>query len=89
MPYLCLFYNDDIQQECVGINTCAIDMTNTSPNGKHELLVIAHNSDHGCRLILGYLEHITTIVKKRLICYRSRQRITTRFKQQNQTKYKR
>ena len=34
MPYLCWIYNDDIQQECVGMNTCAVDRLNTLPTGK-------------------------------------------------------
>ena len=34
MPYLCWVYNDDIQQECVGINTCAANMSNALPTGK-------------------------------------------------------
>ena len=56
MPYLCWTYNDDIQQECVGINTCAIDMLIALPTGKHDILLIAHNSDYGCRFILECLE---------------------------------
>ena len=36
MPYLCWIYNDDIQQECIGINTCAVDMLNDLPTGKGE-----------------------------------------------------
>ena len=44
MPYLCWIYHDDIQQECVGINTCTINMSNALPTGKHEILLIAHNS---------------------------------------------
>ena len=31
MPYLCWIYDDEIQQECVGINTCAVDMLNVLP----------------------------------------------------------
>ena len=38
MPYLCWIYNDDIQQECVGIDTCAVDMLNALPIGKHDIL---------------------------------------------------
>ena len=34
MPYLCWIYNDDLQQECAGINTCAVDMLNALPTGK-------------------------------------------------------
>ena len=26
VPYLCWLYTDDIHQECIGINTCAVDM---------------------------------------------------------------
>ena len=33
MPYLCCIYNDEIQQECVGIDTCAVDMLNALPIG--------------------------------------------------------
>ena len=36
MPYLCWIYNDDVQQECVCINTCAVDMLNALPTGKHK-----------------------------------------------------
>ena len=52
MPYLCWFYNDDTQQEFKGINTCAADMLNALPTDKKEILLIAHNSDYDCRLIL-------------------------------------
>ena len=31
MPYPCWIYNDDIQHDCVGINTCAVDMLNALP----------------------------------------------------------
>ena len=31
MPYLCWIYNDDIQQEFIGINTCAVDMLHALP----------------------------------------------------------
>ena len=34
MPYLCWLCNGNIQQECVGIDTCAIDMLNALPTGK-------------------------------------------------------
>ena len=30
-PYLCWIYNNDIQQEFIGINTCAVDMLNAMP----------------------------------------------------------
>ena len=52
MPYLCWVYNDDLQQGCVGINTCAADMLNALPIDKHGILPIAHNSYYGCRFIL-------------------------------------
>ena len=52
MPYLCCIYNDDIQQEFIGINTCAVDMLNALPTDKKEILLIAHNSDYDCRLML-------------------------------------
>ena len=55
MPYLCCFWNDDIQQECVGINTCAADMLNALPTDKNEITSFAHNSNHDCRFILEYL----------------------------------
>ena len=63
MPYLCWIYNDDIQQECVGINTCAVDMLNALPTDKNEMLVIAHNSYYDCIIILEYLEHVKPIIK--------------------------
>ena len=37
MPYLCWTYDDDIQQECVGMNSCAVDMLNALPAGNNEL----------------------------------------------------
>ena len=52
MPYLCWIYNDDIQQEFIGINTCAVDMLNALPTDKGEILLIAHNSDYDCIFIL-------------------------------------
>ena len=54
MPYLCWIYNDGIQQEFIGINTCAVDMLNALPYDKGDILLIAHNSDYGCRFILEY-----------------------------------
>ena len=63
MPYLCWIYNDDIQQEFIGINTCAVDMLNAIPTGKGEILLIVHNSDYGCRYILEYLLNVKPIVK--------------------------
>ena len=52
MPYLCWICNDDIQQEFIGINTCAVDMLNALPHDKGDILLIAHNSDYDCRFIL-------------------------------------
>ena len=63
MPYLCWVYNDDIQQEFIGINTCAVDMLNALPHGKGEILLIAHNSDYDCRFILEYLQNVNPIMK--------------------------
>ena len=63
MPYLCWIYNDDIQQECVGINSCAADMLIFLPIGKNKILLIAHNSDYGCIFILEYSENVKPIVK--------------------------
>ena len=34
MPYLCWIYNDDLQQDFIGINTCAVDMLNALPTDK-------------------------------------------------------
>ena len=63
MTYLCWIYNDDIQQEFIGINTCAADMLNALPTDKKEILLIAHNSDYDCRFILEYLQNVKPIVK--------------------------
>ena len=63
MPYLCWVYNDDIQQECIGINTCAVDVLNALPHDKGDSLLIAHNSDYDCRFILEYLQNVQPIVK--------------------------
>ena len=63
MPYLCWMYNDDIQQECVGINTCAADMLNVLPTGENQILLIAHNADYDCKLILEDLGNVKPIVK--------------------------
>ena len=63
MPYLCWIYNDDIQQELIGISTFAVDMLNALPTGKKEILLIAHNSDYDCRFILEYLQNVKPIVK--------------------------
>ena len=43
MPYLCWFYNDNMQQEFIGIDTCAVDMLNALPRDKGDILLIAHN----------------------------------------------
>ena len=34
MLYLCWFYNEDLQQELIGINKCAADMLNALPADK-------------------------------------------------------
>ena len=54
-PYLGWIYNNDIQQEFIGINICAVDMLNALPTDKKDILLIAHNSDDDCRFILKYL----------------------------------
>ena len=40
MPYLCWIYNDDIQQEFIGIHTCAVDMLNALPIDRKEIFPI-------------------------------------------------
>ena len=67
MPYLCWIYNDDIQQEPIGINTCAVDMSNALPTEKKEILLIAHNSDYGCRFILDHLQHVPIVKSDRFL----------------------
>ena len=62
-PYLCWIYNDDIQQEFLGINSCAVDMLNGLPTDKGVILLIAHNSDYDCRFILEHLQNKQPIVK--------------------------
>ena len=63
MPYICWIYNDDIQQEYIGIYTCAVDMLSALPTDKTEILLIAHNSDYDCSLILKYFQNVKPIVK--------------------------
>ena len=63
MPYICWIYNDDIKQEFIGINTCAVDMLDALPIDKGEILLIAHNSDYGGTFILKYLQNVKPIVK--------------------------
>ena len=44
MPYSCWTYNDDIQQEIIGVHNCAIDMLNNLPTDKkrcYQLPIIA------------------------------------------------
>ena len=50
MPYLCWIYNDDLQQECGGINYCAADMLNALPTGENEIVLIAHT-----QIMIAYL----------------------------------
>ena len=69
MPYLCWIYNGDIQQEFIGINTCAVDMLNALPTDKKEILIMAHNSDYGCRFILAHLQNVLPIVKSDRFLY--------------------
>ena len=58
------FYNDDIQQESIGIHTCDVDMVSALPTDRKEILLIAHNSDDDCRFILEYLQNVEPIAKK-------------------------
>ena len=62
-PYLCWICNIDIQQEFIGINTCAQDMVNALPTDKKYILLIAHNSDYDCKIILEYSHNVKPIVK--------------------------
>ena len=52
MPYLCWIYNDDLQQECVGITSCAVDTLNALSIDNNETSLIAHNSDYDCIFVL-------------------------------------
>ena len=61
MPYLCWIYNDDIQQEFIGINTFAVDMLNALLTDKNEILLIAHGSDYDCIFILEYLQMLNRL----------------------------
>ena len=63
MLYLCWIYNGDIQQEFLGINTCAVDMLNALPYDKGAISLIGHNSGYDCRYILEYLQNVKPIVK--------------------------
>ena len=63
-PYLCWVYNDEIQQGFVGVDNCAIDMFNNLPTDTHAFLLIAHNSDYGCRPILEYLQSVKSYCKQ-------------------------
>ena len=76
MPYLCWIYNDDIQQEFIGINTCAVAMLTALPTDKKEILLIAHNSDYDCRVILEYLQNVKPI-KQVVYFYILKQHIIT------------
>ena len=38
-------------------------MLHSLPTDEHDILRIAHNSDYGCRFILGYLGNVKPIVK--------------------------
>ena len=62
MPYSCCIYNDDIQQEYIGINTCAVDMLNALPTDKKEILLIVHKSDYDCIFIFEYLQNVKPII---------------------------
>ena len=47
----------------IGVNNCAIDMSNKLPTDKNEILLIVHNSDYDCRFMLKHLQNIKPIVK--------------------------
>ena len=64
VPHVCWLYNDEIQQECIGINTCVLDMLNALPTGKNEILLIAHNSDYACRFCFRIFRHVNQLLKK-------------------------
>ena len=38
MPYLCWVYNDDIQQELIGVNNCAVGMLNGLPTSENDII---------------------------------------------------
>ena len=57
-PYLCWIYNDETQQESVGVDNCAIDMLNNLPTDKYEIILIAHNANYDCRFIQHYLQYV-------------------------------
>ena len=62
-PYFCWVWNDEIQQGFAGIDNCAIDMLNNLPTDKHEIILIAHTANYGCRFIQQYLQIVRPIVK--------------------------
>ena len=78
MPYLCWIYNDDIQQEFIGINKCVVDMLNASPHGKGDIWLIAHNSDYGCIFIYKMFNLLWQVVG----FYILKQPIITKFVKQ-------
>ena len=63
IPCLWWIYNEDLQQEFIGIDKCAVDMLNALPTDKKEILMIAHNSDYDCRFILQHLQNPKPILK--------------------------
>ena len=88
MPYLGWIYNDDIQQECVGINYCAVDMLNALPTDKQYILLIADNSDYDFIFILEYLENVKPIVKKEGVSYKLKRHTTTQCNATNKDNHK-
>ena len=62
-PHLCLIYNDEIQQEFVGVDNYVFGMLNDLQTYKHEMLLTAHNSDYDCIFIFEYLQNVKPIVK--------------------------
>ena len=58
-----MIYNDEIQQELLGVDNCVIDMLNNLPTDKHEIILIAHTANYDCRFIQQYLQNVRPIVK--------------------------
>ena len=66
-PYLCWIWNDEIQQEFVGIDNCAIAMLNNLPTDKQVIILIAHTANYDCRFIQQYLQNVRPTVKSNRI----------------------
>ena len=53
MSHIYVGFITGIQQELIGINTCAQDMLNALPTDKKDTLLIVHSSDYGCKFLWG------------------------------------